>query len=567
MAHLKDFRGIEYTDFFEQDMGLQTLLTDFLPESEREAIFASLHECATLAAGRWNDLAREASRTENLPRIIKSDRAGNPIERVDFGIHTETLRREVADFGLFTKARNNLHKFAMIYYTAHNGEASLNCGVSCTDGLIRAIEAKGSDFLREYYLPKLLSSETPFAGAQFVTERTGGSDVGAIETRAEANADGTWTLTGEKWFCSNPDEYFLVAAKYDANAKGTAGVAVFLVPRVLPDGSVNRISFQKLKDKLGTRSLPTAEMKFDGATTYAIGEPQEGFKTLMNYIINVSRLHNSISACALLHRGFLEARNYAKQRESFGQTLADSPLIQETLVKLLARSWRNRLLTFRLIAMVDENGLLPANEEQAMWQRFLTNLAKYRTALTVVDSLREAMLILGGNGIVEDFTVLPRLFRDAMIIETWEGPPNTLCLQIIRDAARSNLLPVFQSEIAGALERWEKDFLSHTRQIFEQQFNDLNNALAENSTNKGWLEANARRIVDTMGSLIEIAWLTEFAARRQEHDATAAIMASLSGKELFDNDSFGHPAFEALKQHGADLINEKPVSFTRLQLL
>src|SRR5215813_13490884 len=296
MAHLKDFQGIEYTDFFEQDRGLQALLTDLLPEGERDEIFASLHNCASLVAGRWNDLTREASHNENLPRIIKTDRVGNAIEHVDFGIQTETLRREVAEFGLFTKARNNLHKFAMIYFTAHNGEASLNCGVSCTDGLIRAIEAKGSEFLREVYLPKMLSSETPFAGAQFVTERTGGSDVGAIEMQAKPNADGTWTLTGEKWFCSNPDEYFLVAAKYDNNAKGTAGVAVFFVPRVLPDGSVNRISFQKLKDKLGTRSLPTAEMKFEGAIGYAIGEPQEGFKTLMNYIINVSRIHNSISA-------------------------------------------------------------------------------------------------------------------------------------------------------------------------------------------------------------------------------------------------------------------------------
>src|SRR5215813_6185930 len=296
MAHLKDFHGVEGADFFEQDRGFQTLLADLLPIEEQKLVFASLHDCARLAAGRWNELACAASRNENLPRIVKSDRVGNPVEQIDFGIHTATLRREVADFGLFTKACSNLHKFAMIYYTAHNGEASLNCGVSCTDGLIRAIEAKGSEFLRDYYLPKMLSSETPFAGAQFVTERTGGSDVGAIEMQAKPNADGTWTLTGEKWFCSNPDEYFLVAAKYDNNAKGTAGVAVFFVPRVLPDGSVNRISFQKLKDKLGTRSLPTAEMKFEGAIGYAIGEPQEGFKTLMNYIINVSRIHNSISA-------------------------------------------------------------------------------------------------------------------------------------------------------------------------------------------------------------------------------------------------------------------------------
>jgi alkylation response protein AidB-like acyl-CoA dehydrogenase len=184
-----------------------------------------------------------------------------------------------------------------------------------------------------------------------------------------------------------------------------------------------------------------------------------------------------------------------------------------------------------------------------------------------VDSLREAMLILGGNGIVEDFTVLPRLFRDAMIIETWEGPPNTLCLQIVRDAARSNLLPMFQSEISGTLERWEKDFLSHTRQQFEQQFNTLNKALVDNATNKGWFEANARRLVDAMGSLLEIAWLVQMAARHRELDATTALMASLCGRELFDEGDFNHPASQILQQYGSVLIDEQPILSAPLQSL
>src|SRR5690349_6770620 len=128
MAHLKDFRGIEDSDFFEQDRGFQTLLADLLTEDEQAQIFPSLHQCAKLAAGRWNRLAIDASRNENLPKIIKVDRAGNPQEQIDFGAYTPQLRREAAEFGLFTKARNELHKFAMIYYSAHNGEASMNCG-------------------------------------------------------------------------------------------------------------------------------------------------------------------------------------------------------------------------------------------------------------------------------------------------------------------------------------------------------------------------------------------------------------------------------------------------------
>ncbi|HYV04138.1 MAG TPA: acyl-CoA dehydrogenase family protein, partial [Blastocatellia bacterium] len=353
MPKLKDFNGIEGTDFFEQDRGLETLLGELLPAKDREPVFASLHQCARLCAGRWNELAREASRKENLPRIMKFDRAGNRIERVDFGEHTRRLRREAAEFGVLNGTRNELHKFAMVYFTAHNGEGSLNCGFSCTDGLVHAIEARGSEFLRETYLPRLLSVETPLAGAQFVTEQDGGSDVGNIECEANLNADGTWSLTGGKWFCSNPDEYFLVAARPEGAAKGTAGVAVFLVPRVLLDGRVNNISFRRLKDKLGTQSLPTAEIDFENATAYAIGDPSEGFKTLMNYVIDTSRIHNAANACGFLHRAFLEARNYARQREAFGRTIVSFPLIQETLVGLLEKLWRRRLLTFRLVALVD----------------------------------------------------------------------------------------------------------------------------------------------------------------------------------------------------------------------
>src|SRR5262245_36934251 len=398
MPRLREFQGIEGQDFFELDRGFQSLLKRLLSKEEVSPVFNSLHSCARLVAGRWNDLAREASKPDHLPKIVKYDRVGVPVEQVDFGSLTRHLRREVAEFGVLTNARSEVHKFAMVYLLAHNGEASVNCGLSCTDGLIRAVQARGSEMLRETYIPLMLSVDTPFAGAQFVTEQDGGSDVGAIEAHATQNSDGSWSITGQKWFCSNPDEYFLVAARPAGASHGTAGVAIFLVPRVLPDGRLNRISFTRLKDKLGTQSLPTAELDFNQATAWAIGDPSEGFKTLMNYVINTSRIHNAANACGILHRAFLEARNYARQRDAFGSPIVNYPLVQETLVTLLERSWRHRLLTFKLVSMVDEHGLAPADQKQSMWQRFLINLAKYRTAATLTDSVREAILLLGANG-------------------------------------------------------------------------------------------------------------------------------------------------------------------------
>ena len=559
MPRLRDFQGIEGQDFFEMDLGFQNLLKDLLPEDEHSQVFNSLHHCARMVAGRWNDLAREASTRDHLPRIVKYDRVGALVEQVDFGSLTRHLRREVAEFGVLTDARSELHKFAMVYLLAHNGEASVNCGLSCTDGLVRAVEARGSEFLRETFLPLMLSVDTPLAGAQFVTEQDGGSDVGAIETAAKPNPDGTWAITGEKWFCSNPDEYFLVAARAPGAPRGTAGVAIFLVPRVLPDGRLNQISFKRLKDKLGTQSLPTAEIDFNGATAWAIGDPADGFKTLMNYVIDVSRIHNAANACGILHRSFLEARNYAGQREAFGQPIIQYPLIRETLVRLLAKLSRYRILTFKLVAAVDLHGIVAEDPAQAMWQRFIVNMAKYRTAVNLTDSVREAVLVFGGNGICEDFTVLPRLLRDSMIIETWEGAHNTLCLQIVRDAARSNLLDRWRSEVAGGLERWPADFLTVSRAKFEQAFERINATLTkERLTHRSWAETHARRTVDRLGDLLELAWMADAASRHAASDSTGALLTSLAAYDLLGaDDPFEHPIIDAVNKHGLSLIEER----------
>lgn len=562
MGRLKDFQGIEGQDFFELDHGFQSLLKELLSEEERVPVFNSLHHCARLVAGRWNDLAREASTVEHRPRIVKFDRVGVPVEQVDFGSLTRHLRREVAEFGVLSDVRSEVHKFSLVYLLAHNGEASLNCGLSCTDGLIRAIEAQGSDFLRETYLPLLLSVETPLAGAQFITEQEGGSDIGAIEAEATPNPDGTWSIAGEKWFCSNPDEYYLVAARPGGARAGTAGVAIFLVPRVLPDGQLNKISFKRLKDKLGTQSLPTAEIDFNQAIGWAIGDPADGFKTLMNYVINASRVHNAANASGILHRAFLEARNYARQRDAFGGAIVNYPLVQQTLISLLERCWRSRVLTFKLAALIDENSLAPSDKGQSMWLRFLINLAKYRTAATLTDSVREAILVLGANGIVEDFTILPRLLRDSMIIETWEGTHNTLCLQIVRDAAKSDLINRWRAEINEALTKWPRDFLSKTRARFEQTLRQtLEEVSADRLADRDWSATHARRVVDRLGVLLELAWMTAIALGQSGQDATAALLTVAAAHCLLPNlDVFDRSGFYATAKYWAALIDEAPIA-------
>jgi hypothetical protein len=354
---------------------------------------------------------------------------------------------------------------------------------------------------------------------------------------AEEKGEGTWAITGEKWFCSNPDEFFLLAARPKGAPAGTRGVGLFFVPRVLPDGRVNGLRFRRLKDKLGTRSLPTAEIDFDGAQAFCLGGAGDGFHDLMNYVINTSRLHNAANALGFMHRAFLEARNYARQRHAFGASILRYPLVQESLAGLLATLSRERVLFFRLLALNDEHGTVPDDREQRLWQRCLTNMAKYRTAVSLTAGIRDALLLLGGNGTVEDFSVLPRLLRDALVIETWEGTHNTLALQILRDVQRFDFASRWNAEVSQALQRWPKDWLSNTRQRFAAATERFGRVLREKGGDTAWGEAHARRVVDGLAGTLTVAWMANMALDEADRDAGAAVLTAVAADQLWGSDA------------------------------
>jgi len=283
---------------------------------------------------------------------------------------------------------------------------------------------------------------------------------------------------------------------------------------------------------------------------------------LMHYVINTSRIHNAVNACGFLHRAFLEARNYARQRDAFGGAIINYPLVQETLISLLEKSWRYRVLTFNLVSMIDEHGLNPSDPVQSSWQRFLINLAKYRSASTLTASIHDAILVLGANGIVEDFTVLPRLLRDSMIIETWEGTHNTLCLQIVRDAVKSDLVERWRTEINDTISEWPRSFLSETRARFDHTLRQtLDEVSAERLADRQWAATHARRLVDRLGSLLELAWMVAIALHRSDSDATPALMSMASGHFLLPSlNVFDETGFGSTSRYWAALIDEEPVT-------
>jgi alkylation response protein AidB-like acyl-CoA dehydrogenase len=317
---------------------------------------------------------------------------------------------------------------SLVYLLAQNGEGGHTCPMACTAGLIQLLKADKAD--HSLWLDRLTDPDydTHFHGAQFLTEVQGGSDVGANAVVA-TQAEGEWRLTGEKWFCSVIDaDLFVVTARVDDQG-GTRGLRAFAVPRRLPNGDPNGFAIRRLKYKLGTRSMASAEVDFHGARGTPIGD----FRTTVDIVLNTSRLYNAICSCGILQRAWREAQGYAEHRLAFGQPILAFPTVARILARLRTEAYAARASTFFLAHLRDQ----PATDPHAF--RMLVNLNKYWTSSTGTSAVRDAIEVLGGNGAIESFSVLPRLLRDAIVCEAWEGGHNVLCAQVLRDAQRSKM--------------------------------------------------------------------------------------------------------------------------------
>jgi alkylation response protein AidB-like acyl-CoA dehydrogenase len=266
---------------------------------------------------------------------------------------------------------------SLFFELAQAGEGGHACPVVCTAGLVRALRSHASEELRSRFLPPLLEVDYDRAerGAQFLTERHGGSDVGANLVEAVPSADG-WRLHGEKWFCSVADaDQFLVTARPRGAPKGTRGIGCFLVPAT---GGGFRI--RRLKDKLGTRALATGEIEFEGAVAYALGPLEEGFHTAVS-VLNTSRWLNAVGSAGLMRRAYDEARAFASEREAFGGPIERFPLVRENLAVMRAEAaaaLASSLHLTELVVRIDEGG---AAGEDVAWHRVLVNANKFVTSL------------------------------------------------------------------------------------------------------------------------------------------------------------------------------------------
>jgi alkylation response protein AidB-like acyl-CoA dehydrogenase len=404
---------------------------------------------------------------------------------------------------------------SLFHRLAQAGEGGHACPVVCTAGLVRALRTRASAELRERFLPPLLETDYDSAqrGAQFLTERHGGSDVGA--NRVEAVPDGdAWRLHGEKWFCSVADaDQFLVTARPRGAPEGTRGIGCFLVLRA---GGGFRI--RRLKDKLGTRALATGEIEFEGAVAYPLGPLEEGFRTAVS-VLNTSRWLNAVGSAGLMTRAYDEAAAFAGEREAFGGPIARFPLVRENLAVMrseAAAALASSQHLTELVARIDEG---EAADEDVAWHRILVNANKVVTSLAATKVCRRGIEALGGNGTIEDFSPLPRLYRDAIVFESWEGTHNVLCAQVLRDLAKLDAVDL-------AVERAQAPAELGAR---------LRRSLAEPE----WGALHGRRQLDELVRRLQVASL-----RAEGDEAAADLLERRHLTPAYDTEA--DPDYEAL---------------------
>jgi acyl-CoA dehydrogenase len=429
---------------YEATPFLRTALSGYLGEDGLAAIEPNLRTFGAAVASVVEPAVVAIESRHRVPSVDESQGVVFDSEYADAG-------RAVWASGVVGAAA--FEQAALLYLLAHAGEGGHACPVVCTAGLVRALKRHGSDELRDRFLPPLLETDYDrcHRGAQFLTEVQGGSDVGA--NRVEAVPDGdAWRISGEKWFCSVADaDQFLVTARPRGAPDGTRGIGCFLVPREV-DASANGFTIRKLKDKLGTRVLATGEVEFDGALAYPLGALEDGFRIAAGVVLNTSRWLNALGSTGLMHRAYLEAARFSRHRAAFGQPIAEFPLVRENLAIMKTEEQAALASTLELTALVARIDAGTADEGDFAWHRILVNANKFVTSLAATRACRRGIEALGGNGTIEDFSPLPRLWRDAIVFESWEGTHNVLCQQVLRDLDRLDAVDLVLERLGDGVE-------------------------------------------------------------------------------------------------------------------
>ncbi len=464
-------------NYFSEDDFFSKICQRLFPQQEWGWVNPLLHSMGELSAQEISPCVLPSD--QNPPRWMGYDARGNPIDKIEYHESYRRIAQCAYEFGIIGLGHSQefrktgkyygpLLKFALGYLLSQSGSV-IYCPICMTDGTLQLIERYGSDSLRALWVPRLTSLDWKnFAdGAMYLTEIQGGSDVGANSCQARLE-QGEWKLYGEKWFCSNAGSTTaMVLARPEGAPEGTRGLALFLVPRQLEDGTPNALRIHRLKEKLGTCEMATAEISLEGAVGFPVGQLDQGFQ-YMTDMLNLSRTYNAIWSIGLMRRSCLEAEHYAKGRMAFGKNIDQYPLVQSILARMKEETEICIALTFEGIRRMDRLERGQGRPNDALLLRLFTPLMKFYTAENCIENCHRGIEILGGNGCVEDFP-LAKMLRDSQILAIWEGTANILSLDVLRVLKKSSAYSTFREEIISSL----RDFPETVREEWLLQWESL----------------------------------------------------------------------------------------------
>ncbi|MCA8928896.1 MAG: acyl-CoA dehydrogenase family protein, partial [Alphaproteobacteria bacterium] len=448
-------RGLNYYDI---DASLRALLPLYMAPDLTAQLAPHLSALGACAGTELYDLADTADRHE--PVLHHRDAFGRDEEWIEFHpAYREMEKIAFGRFGLHAMCHRGdvlgspeplppLAKY-VFHYLFSQAEFGLLCPVNLTDSSSELVRRFGDEALKARYLDRMWSQDvgTLHRCAQFMTEKTGGSDVGAGDLKAVRDGD-HWRLWGEKWFCSNVDaELAVLLARPEGAPAGGRGLGLFLMPKTLEDGSRNDYRIVRLKPKLGSRSMASGEITLEGATAYLIGEVGRGFQQMAD-MINMSRLSNGVRAAGLMRRGINESLYIARNRRAFGRHLIEMPLMQRQLLKMMLPTEQARSMFMQIATLLPK---ADAGDEAARkCVRILTPLIKFRACRDARRVTGDAMEVRGGVGYIEEWSDA-RLVRDAHLGSIWEGTSNIVALDIARAVTREQALEPLQLFLANLL--------------------------------------------------------------------------------------------------------------------
>jgi acyl-CoA dehydrogenase len=511
-------------DLFAVDAALQAELARRLPaDIHAEA----LRRCAALGeatAGELPDLARQAE--AQPPQHVPYDPWGRRVDEIRTSPAWEALRVFSARHALVAtgyEAALGEHRRtvqAALLHVFSASSATYSCPLAMTDAAARVLLDLAPAGLRERLVAGLTATDPArfITSGQWMTERTGGSDVGGTETIARPAGGSAYTLHGVKWFTSaTTSEMALTLARIDDGGAppvpGSRGLSLFCVEIGREEGrGWQGIGVNRLKDKLGTKALPTAELTLDGAPATLLGAPGRGVANISG-MLNVTRLYNAIASASGMHRACALARDYAGRRVAFGRPLAELPLHAATLADMEAEAAAVLALVMECAALLGRAEAGTATEDQRRRLRALIPLAKLTTAKQAVACASEALECFGGAGYVED-TGLPRLLRDAQVLPIWEGTTNVLSLDLLRAEAKDGSFSAVLADLSARAEalragRIEGRVVTAIREGMRGLVASAGQAVQAGGD---VLEASARKLALRTGHLAEALCLADTAA-------------------------------------------------------